>query len=194
MNNQLIIMAKRPALGQVKTRLAARVGEEKALAIYQRLLNHTLQWTKPLRPVVYWTGSGHEPRHDFVSKEQASGDLGMRMSEAAMKELENADGFVIIGTDCPELDEAMVQEAYAHLTHCDVVIGPAHDGGYYLIAMRKHYPALFNDMPWSTEVVCEETILRCRRLSLSVSMLPTLSDVDEWDDILDVVHRQWLIS
>jgi glycosyltransferase A (GT-A) superfamily protein (DUF2064 family) len=88
----------------------------------------------------------------------------------------------------------MVQEAYAHLTHCDVVIGPAHDGGYYLIAMRKHYPALFNEMPWSTELVCEETILRCRRLSLSVTMLPTLSDVDEWDDILDVVHRQWLIS
>ena len=194
MNNQLVIMAKRPALGQVKTRIAARVGEEKALAIYQRLLNHTLQWAKQLHPVVYWTGSGDEPRHDFVSKEQTSGDLGMRMSEAAFKELENADGVVIIGTDCPELDEAMVQEAYAHLTHCDVVLGPAHDGGYYLIGMRKHYPALFNEMPWSSEVVCEETILRCRRLSLSITMLPALSDVDEWDDIQDVVHRQWLIS
>ena len=120
-------MAKRPALGQVKTRLAADVGEDKALAIYKRLLEHTLQWSEALTPVVHWTGIGQEPLHSLVSKEQVSGDLGMRMSNAASEELNTADSVVIIGTDCPELDSALVQQAFVYLHSHDVVIGPASD-------------------------------------------------------------------
>ena len=187
-------MAKRLALGQVKTRLAADVGEDKALAIYKRLLEHTLQWSEALTPVVYWTGIGQEPPHSLVSKEQVSGDLGMRMSNAASEELNTADGVVIIGTDCPELDSALVQQAFVYLHSHEVVIGPASDGGYYLIGMRAHFPMLFEDMPWSTSTVFEETLLRCRQSDLAVAVLPVLSDVDEWKDIQNVVHRQWLIS
>ena len=113
---------------------------------------------------------------------------------AASEELNTADSVVIIGTDCPELDSALVQQAFVYLHSHEVVIGPASDGGYYLIGMRAHFPMLFADMPWSTSTVFEETLLRCRQSDLAVAVLSVLSDVDEWKDIQNVVHRQWLIS
>jgi uncharacterized protein len=193
MTNKLIILAKRPNLGFVKTRLAREVGDDRALAIYNLMLHHLLDWTKEFSTTVYWTGDG-DIGHSVDSKEQTSGDLGERIHQALIAELMLAQVGVVIGVDCPELDAAHIRCAFSLLKNHDVVIGPALDGGYYLIGMRNAHKALFHQMEWSTNRVFSETLKRCRQLGLSIATLPQLSDVDEWSDIAEMKHRQWLLG
>jgi uncharacterized protein len=190
----LIIFIKNPILGKVKTRLAASVGAQKALQIYDELCGITqnaAEQTSAKRHLFY---------SDFVVKtdkwlpvffekyvQLQADDLGERMSAAFETVFATAPPLaktIIIGTDCPSLSADILAQAFDLLDLHDVVIGPAADGGYYLLGMKTHCPELFADMVWSTNTVCAETVARAKALGLGVHLLPVLSDIDTETDYL----------
>ncbi|RSK34557.1 TIGR04282 family arsenosugar biosynthesis glycosyltransferase [Hymenobacter metallilatus] len=187
----LLIFARHPELGRVKTRLAADIGAEGALAVYQELLAHTRAVVAPLAvhktvwlaeapaaplPAPEWPG--YEPLL------QPAGDLGQKMQTAFAHAFARQAGRVlIIGTDCPGLTTALLTEAFEALLTHDVVLGPAADGGYYLLGMRQLYPQLFQAKSWSTATVRAETLADIRRLQLRLHQLPELQDIDTGADL-----------
>ena len=186
----LIIFYRNPELGKVKTRLAAAVGDEKALAIYLKLATHTREvaLVSDFDRVVYY--SHHVDTEDnwqensFHKKLQVGNDLGIRMYNA----FENAfrDGYAhvcIIGTDCLELTSEILSAAFEQLKAHDVVIGPARDGGYYLLGMKQLHKDLFANKEWSTNTVAKRTIVDFQNLNLTYSKLATLSDIDREEDL-----------
>jgi uncharacterized protein len=186
----LLIFYKNPELGKVKTRLAATIGEEKALAIYLALVKHTREITEHLacdKLVCYADFIDTEDAwsNQFYKKELQRGrDLGARISGA----FENGFGkgyksVVIIGTDCPELTSVAIEAAFHQLGNHDAVLGPAEDGGYYLLGTRAFYPRLFQNKIWSSSTVARDTLADLSQLKLSVQLLPTLSDIDEEKDL-----------
>lgn len=192
MADHLLIFARHPALGQVKTRLAATVGTAEALRIYRELLTHTRtaaagvakQKTLWLAGDAPTTGSEFEDWQEFEQRPQPAGDLGERMHQAFETAFASgATAAAIIGTDCPELSTEILEAAFSHLTTHDVVVGPAEDGGYYLLGMKALVADFFENKPWSTETVLAATLADAERLDLRVAHLPTLSDVDNADDL-----------
>lgn len=190
MNNALIIFIKNTVAGKVKTRLAATLGVEKAMAVYDLLLNHTLQNVQSIAADKYIFYDSYIDMNDrwdnsaFYKKLQKGDDLGQRMSNAFKHLFENGYGeIVIIGSDCPELTAHLIQKAFDELPGSDAVIGPARDGGYYLLGMKKFYCELFENIEWSTNKVLSQTLLICDRLGLSTSLLPELADIDTEDDL-----------
>jgi len=116
----------------------------------------------------------------FSYRVQCGGDLGKRMSYAFARGFERGyKSIIAIGSDCPELDEACLRQAADLLTKTDVVLGPASDGGYYLIGLRMDEPRLFEEIPWSTEKVLETSLLRIAETGLSHALLDTKEDVDD---------------
>ncbi|MEO6850935.1 MAG: TIGR04282 family arsenosugar biosynthesis glycosyltransferase [Mucilaginibacter sp.] len=190
-NDTLLIFARNPVYGKVKTRLAATIGNDKALQIYRQLLEHTAAVTQPINAdrVVYYSDfiADNDAWDNNYSKAMQRGiDLGERMSNASKDKLETgAKKAIIIGTDCYELDTEIIANAFTQLSNYDIVIGPALDGGYYLLGMNSHYPKLFNDITWSTDTVLKETIARCAELGLRHFLLPVLSDIDDENDLLN---------
>jgi rSAM/selenodomain-associated transferase 1 len=191
----LIIFAKNPILGKVKTRLAADVGEIRSLEIYEQLLFITENVINHLNVdrLVYWDGG--IPRNSafsksyFIQRKQIEGGLGKKMSSAFDIEFQTYKSICIIGTDCPELNSEILCTAFQELKVHDVVIGPATDGGYYLLGMNGYYQNLFQDMIWSTETVFQETIKRINNSKLTFKTLPMLSDVDTNSDYLEMKRR-----
>ncbi len=192
MKRLLIIFCKNPELGKVKTRIAATLGEEKALAIYYKLINYTQQITAPLPfdKVVYY--SNFIDREDNWSNDhfkkalQKGNDLGERMKHAFSESFgQGFSSVCIIGTDCIEITEKIILDAFEVLEKTDAVLGPAKDGGYYLLGMNTLWPDLFHNKSWSTDSVSRDTIQDFESLKLSYSLLPTLSDVDEEKDVSD---------
>ncbi len=188
----LIIFYRNPELGKVKTRLAATVGDAKALAIYYKLASHTRTIASELdcdRVVYYsdyidtedaWSNS------EFSKKLQWGGDLGTRMENAF--EIAFANGYkrvCIIGTDCMELTTHIVVKAFESLATKDAVVGPAVDGGYYLLGMNRFIPELFREKEWSTSSVCKDTINDFTQLAINYHQLPMLRDVDTEADLPD---------
>jgi len=186
--NALIVFIKNPELGKVKTRLAKTVGAEKALAIYIALMEHTRKIAEAL-PV---------SRHLFYSQEineqdnwtsdkfhkalQIEGDLGDKMATAFHTVFKENDKVVIIGSDCASLTPAIVQEAFDKLDDFPFVIGPAMDGGYYLLGMNQFSPTVFKDIAWSTAAVFPTTVERIKSMGKRYHLLPTLSDIDYEED------------
>ena len=184
MIDHLIILAKNPELGNVKTRLAVGIGHKYALEVYKRLLKHTREVASLLevKKTVFFTNS-EEPKElwkEFVQKIQHGVSLGDRMFNAIEK---NEGRSVIIGTDCIDLTKEILEDAFKALHSYDVVLGPAEDGGYYLIGMKKPIKALFENKKWSTESVFIDTIEDIKRLGLTHFTLPTLSDIDTFKDL-----------
>lgn len=187
----LIIFAKNPGLGKVKTRIAAALGNEKALAIYHILLTHTIEVTRDLnidKTVVYsdYVDSEDKWENDIYSKDiQRGNNLGERMHNAFLAGF--AKGYqhiCIIGTDNLEITPGIIDRAFFDLKNHDLVVGPAKDGGYYLLGMKKMYSALFQNKKWSTSSVLKDTLQDTAALKLSVAQLPLLNDVDtkeDWD-------------
>ncbi|WP_411823452.1 TIGR04282 family arsenosugar biosynthesis glycosyltransferase [Leptospira sp. 'Mane'] len=192
-NRALIIFAKNPRLGKVKTRLASDLGEIVALEVYIELLRITNDIIRnlPVTKYIYWDGGIPDHQHYFsdecIHRKQVEGDLGHKMGEA-FSEVFNEHPFVcIIGTDCPYLTPEILSEAYENLIgNIDYVIGPALDGGYYLLGLKKVFPELFADMVWSTDQVYETTMKRGNTLNLSSYNLRKLGDIDGVDD-----YRNW---
>lgn len=189
--NLLIIFVKNPEAGNVKTRLAATIGNEAAFEIYQKLLHHTLLITSKINTgkVVFfsdfipekstWQQSGY-----FLQIQQGN-NLGERMFNAF--EFAFQDGYkrvVLIGSDCFELTDEIIGAAFMQLQYADVVIGPAKDGGYYLIGLNKNYLQLFQNILWSSSAVLKQTIAACNHQNLKYFLLPVLNDIDTEADLL----------
>lgn len=191
MRRALIIFAKNPVKGKVKTRLAKDIGENEALSWYLRLMKkteNTVQGTC-IEKTVFW--STNVPMHppafysdEFNADVQQGENLGERMSGAVKSMFAKGyDSVAIIGTDCWELKTEIVEEAYQQLKTNDVVVGPAKDGGYYLMAMNQFSQELFENIPWSTEEVASKTYEACEKLGLKCGKLKALSDVDKVHDL-----------
>ncbi|MFT7363385.1 MAG: rSAM/selenodomain-associated transferase 1, partial [Algoriphagus sp.] len=185
----LIVFQKNEILGKVKTRLASTLGHEEALKIYQILIAHTHQVIQPVAADTYIFFSNYIPKtyeikaSSFYFQVQTGKDLGDRMKNAF--EFLFCIGYervLIIGTDCATLEPIHIKTAIQKLDLVDVVIGPAEDGGYYLLGMKNLVSSLFEDMKWSTEDVLKETINRLTQEGLSYERIETLSDVDREED------------
>ncbi len=185
----LLILVKNPVAGQTKTRLAATVGHPMALRMYGMLMDYTRNQTVALTTVDrYLLYSDHVaedawPDTAFRKGVQVGADLGARMANAFRNAFAAGHERVcIIGSDCPGITTELLGEAFDLLAHKDVVLGPALDGGYYLLGTKKFHPALFAGMEWSTETVAEETRARAQVQNLSLGELVALSDVDYIED------------
>lgn len=191
-NSALLLFIKNPIPGKTKTRLAGDVGNEMALKMYHQLTDWTRDQALGLSAVERYLYYSNEviagdawSEKDFHKRLQHPGDLGERMAEGFRTAFE--DGYekvVIIGSDCPGIDTAYLNEAFTALDTHDVVIGPALDGGYTLLGMRTLTPALFKNIAWSTSEVLTSTLARASAAGRSVLQLKPLSDVDYLADWL----------
>lgn len=183
----LIVFARPLVLGQVKKRLAKEVGEQKALSVYGKLMDLTMSATEEAHAdtIVYFS-SPPIYSHDYVNNIQRDGDLGFRMSFAIGNEINHSNGRVcLIGSDCPKISGNIIDEAMEVLTSIDLVVGPAVDGGYYLIGMNKQYSELFESISWGENTVLQATLEVAKKLNLSVHLLPELEDVDSEANLPD---------
>ncbi len=185
-------MLKAPVAGQVKTRLAAEIGDAAALRAYRRLVEHLGAGLPPEWPVeVHFSPAEAEAdmRHWLGGRAlyvpQSPGDLGERLIAAASGAFHRGAAAVfLIGGDCPGLDEATLRTAAAGLAGRDAVLGPAVDGGYYLLGIKAVERTLFEGVSWSTATVADETRARMRRLDWTWMELAEQEDVDDvaaWD-------------
>lgn len=190
MENAIIVFVRNPILGQVKTRLAKSMGDATALKIYLKLLEHTHQVLQNIdchKFVFYNDGINTEDMwlaSAYIKRQQVAGDLGAKMT-AAFNEVFEA-GYkkvVIVGSDCYDLNADIVASALESLTKTDLVLGPAADGGYYLLGQKKVNENLFELTAWSTSSVLSETLLLAKQDGLSYTLLPVLQDVDEEKDV-----------
>ncbi|HHT9110408.1 MAG TPA: TIGR04282 family arsenosugar biosynthesis glycosyltransferase [Candidatus Brocadiaceae bacterium] len=203
MDNALIIFLKYPEPGRVKTRLAKAIGNEKACLIYKQLAEKVITKIcqkngEPYDIYVFFTPA--DKQHaiktwltpvfdknggvDVYYKSQSGDSLGERMSLAfreILQERQHKKG-IIVGADCPEIDASLIEDAFEVLREKDVVIGPAHDGGYYLFGMSKYIQDLFADIDWSTDRVFRQTMEKVYKNNLSCTILTTLRDIDTWED------------
>lgn len=196
----VLIFARTPELGKVKTRLAADVGPERALSIYERLLEHTCETVLrsgiPAR-VCY---AGDIPENDiwsragFARHPQSSGTLGDRMHAAFSDAFrDGVRSVVIIGTDCPGLKPSHLHEALKRLETTEAVVGPAEDGGYYLLGLTSPIRRIFEHKEWSTDSVLRSTLTDFRSLDMSFALLEPMRDIDTLEDLDALKHTHtWL--
>lgn len=190
-----IVFARAPESGRVKTRLAATLGDARALAIYRWLAEHTVAVVRAAaersraRVVVYHTPADAAPAmtawlgRDLEYRPQIGDDLGARMGRAASAELSRgASAVVIVGTDCPSLHVDVLERAVIALDTAEIALGPAVDGGYYLLALQQAHAALFEEIPWSAADTLSRTLAAAARAGLSVALLEERADIDTADD------------
>lgn len=195
----LIIFVKHPESGKSKTRLAAGIGNDKALEVYRELLRFTCRMSEQIdADKVVWYGN-EIPESDLWSEvgyprlRQGEGSLGDRM-EAAFR-LGFEQGYhrvVIIGSDCATLTEEIFLKAFASLFHYDIVLGPATDGGYYLLGMNQLFTPVFHGKKWSTESVFADTLADFETANKSCYLLPEHSDIDTMDDLKGTFLEHYL--
>jgi glycosyltransferase A (GT-A) superfamily protein (DUF2064 family) len=205
--NSLLLFAKYPEPGKVKTRLAQRIGLEAAANRYREMLEQVVRQTRPLNgeysQVLYFDPP--ERAEEFSrwftwieeQRVQRGKSLGERMCQAIEESFRfvppslqrrglrggrnnvQANKILLIGTDCVEIDRQLICEAFYQLDKNDLVLGPATDGGYYFIGCRQSHPSLFEEITWSTDQVLKQTLEKAKELKLTIAFLPTLSDIDE---------------
>jgi len=193
--NLLLIFTRNPELGKCKTRLAATIGDQAALEIYKFLLNHTVSVTKKLDVTKQVHYSVKVRENDIwdanvYSKEQQKGiDLGVRMHHAFENGFkEGFENIIIIGSDLFDITQIELEEAFDKLRQNDFVVGPAEDGGYYLLGMKKLKSELFKNKQWGTATVLESSLSDLS--GESVFLLPEKNDIDYYEDIKDEVAFQ----
>lgn len=192
---RVILFTRYPIPGRTKTRLIPALGPEGSCDLHRHLVHHLLRILKPYTAssqvslevrfeggscslMEQWLGVGLS----YVP--QGEGDLGLRLERAFDEAFEEGDErVVLIGSDCPALTERILDEALAGLNEKDLVLGPAQDGGYYLIGLRQPAPDLFQAMPWGTDQVLTETRQAAESQGLKVLLLESLSDVDRPEDL-----------
>ncbi|MFI5172982.1 MAG: TIGR04282 family arsenosugar biosynthesis glycosyltransferase [Chitinophagales bacterium] len=186
----LIIMVKNPVKGKVKTRLAAELGEDKAFDIYLKLLERTNLIAQNINAEKYIFYSDLVSRNDMFDNgkykkyTQCSGDLGARMDYCFSIPFKNElKEVVMIGADCFELTPEHIEKAFNELATHDFVIGPATDGGYYLIAMKKWNRWILENKPWSTNRLFDETKNEIESKNGKLFLLEALSDIDTAEDL-----------
>ncbi|MEO6136779.1 MAG: TIGR04282 family arsenosugar biosynthesis glycosyltransferase, partial [Ginsengibacter sp.] len=164
MSKALMIFIKNKIEGKVKTRLAATIGHDTAMNIYQQLIEHTNTVTNRIEAdkIIFYSNFIEDDiwENSVYKKQVQHGDtLGVRMENAFKSSFTAGHKkAIIIGTDCPEINENILKNAFEKLNDFDIVIGPATDGGYYLLGMKKENPFLFKNFEWSTDKVLQHTI------------------------------------
>ena len=205
-DRRILVFAKAPIAGRVKTRLASDVGVAAALQLYKQMLAHTIQLVVDSNiPTELWVD---EPGHDYFKpwadstllslRRQTNGDLGDRMAAAFARAFDEtntknkiesktstkvAPKIIAIGVDCPSITAEYFDQAYAALGESDCVLGPAQDGGYVLMGLRRPAPTLFEHIDWSTERVLRQTRQRAESAGLTVTEIDTLADIDRLEDL-----------
>ncbi len=197
MRSSLIIFVKNPELGKVKTRLANAIGEEAALAIYLRLLNHTCQVVKQINvdKTVYYSNyidtEDHWDQKLFSKSLQNGNDLGEKMKNAFTDQFERGYGkVVIIGSDNAEITPEVITKAFDILDGTDTVFGPAKDGGYYLLGLKYLVEEIFIDISWGTEKVLDQSLQVLNSKNIPYELLPVLNDIDTLDDLRNFPHLE----
>ncbi|MCG2459898.1 TIGR04282 family arsenosugar biosynthesis glycosyltransferase [Flavobacteriaceae bacterium F89] len=198
-DNLLLIFTRNPELGKCKTRLAAKVGDKIALDVYNFLLSHTVKITENInaaKEVYYSNEIWEEDIWDntfYRKKLQVGKDLGERMLNAFQQGFENGyKKIVIIGSDIFNLSGSDIENAFLHLDHVDLVIGPAEDGGYYLLGMNAMNSKVFQNKNWGTDTVLNDTLTDLK--NKKVQLLETKNDVDRYEDIKDVAVFQHFLK
>jgi uncharacterized protein len=191
----LIVFLRTPEAGKVKSRIAKTLGASLTLKIYRELISITLTRIVDLDCGIYlyfYPTIDHTYLYDtrFIARIQKGADLGLRMWAALEEVLRTHSKAVLIGTDCPYLTSGILKEAFKRLDEHDLVIGPAIDGGYYLIGLRHSYLRLFTGIEWSTDRVLSQTLQAARDLNLSYSLLAQLADIDHEEDWRKYVNQR----
>lgn len=192
--NILVIFSRYPKPGESKTRLIPAIGSEKAAMLQRHMTEDTVLKARKLASLlgievkIFYTGGSQLEMQtwlgDFHFEKQVDGDLGNKMAAAFDQTfLENGAKVVIVGTDCPDLEINNLQKAFSMLNVSDLVLGPAIDGGYYLIGLNKEASFLFKDMPWGSTTVFSETKRRAQEKKMKISCLKTLADIDRPQDL-----------
>lgn len=197
--NLIITFTRNPELGKCKTRLAKTIGDEAALSVYTYLLQHTEQVIKQVDAdkAVYYSVKIREndiwDTSIFQKYQQVGNDLGERMQKAFENGFEKGyEKIVIVGSDLFHLHQKHINNAFNALEKNDVVIGPAQDGGYYLLGMKSIHPSVFKNKKWGTETVFNNTISNLK--SSTVSLLETLNDIDLYEDLEHIDALQTIIK
>lgn len=194
MKDCLIIFTRYPEPGKTKTRLIPILGAEGAAKLQRQMTEQKLAEAKKLQQIhplyieVHFTGGTQQLMQDWLGnltyKQQSQGDIGCRMSAAFQTAFEaGMQRIVLIGIDCPDLKVELMAEAFQALNKHDLVLGPAKDGGYYLIGLNYLLPELFRGINWSTSEVLGQTQDIAQKLDLAVAYLPILSDIDRPEDL-----------
>lgn len=196
--NLLLIFVRHPELGKCKTRLAKTIGDQAALDIYTYLLRHTASIVKNSnadKQVWYAEEIVKDDLWDnavFDKREQDGDDLGKRMAKAFRSGFQQGyQNIVIVGSDLFDLTEADIEAAFKALKTKDYVIGPAKDGGYYLLGMREFNPKPFQNKAWSTDTVFEDTLADLKNKNLT--LLPERNDIDNYDDMKGIAELEKFI-
>lgn len=190
MHRVLLVFQKNLELGKVKTRLAASVGDQKAFEIYLQLVKHTKNIIEPIEAEKQIWYSSLVDDNDIWDLEnygkfvQFGKDLGARMANSFNNAFSDPDSnqVVIIGSDCAELTTKIINDAFEKLKFHDFVLGPAKDGGYYLLGMKTYQSLLFENIEWSTSNVLQSTLTRINDLNKKYYLLVELNDVDTIED------------
>lgn len=189
MKPRVMVFCKAPVPGEVKTRLMPEYSGEEAAEIHRQLAHETLEDGLLLKDVALELWCAPDDNHELFQEYQAKGyslhvqsgaDLGERMSNAFAW---NPKPGILIGTDCPTIDAAYLQQSLFALKNNDVVLAPAEDGGYGLIGLHGPKPELFQGITWSTDTVLSSTLKKCESAGLKVEQLPQIWDVDHPEDV-----------
>jgi len=190
---RLVVLAKAPLPGRVKTRLIPALGPQGAARLAARMLDDTLArvLAAGIGPVELCTSpapdhgdwSGYPFPAGLETTDQGQGDLGERMARAAKRCLAGGTPVLLLGTDCPALSPERLRQAAQALDQHDAVLYPARDGGYTLLGLRRYHPSLFEGMPWSTPQLLPTTLATLRDLDWHLWLGETLSDIDEPGDL-----------
>ncbi|MCW6051541.1 TIGR04282 family arsenosugar biosynthesis glycosyltransferase [Lyngbya sp. CCAP 1446/10] len=193
---KLMVFTRYPEPGKTKTRLIPVLGETGAANLHRLMAQKviarsiSLQNSRRLSVEIHHTGGSQQQMQDWLGSDiiyqnQIDGDLGARMTAAFQKSFNSGvDKAVIIGTDCPALKAEIIAQAFDKLSQHDLVLGPAKDGGYYLIGLRRSIPELFRGINWGTSEVFAATRAIAQNLDLNIANLPTLADIDLPEDLL----------
>ncbi len=196
--NALVVFVKAPIPGKVKTRLQTALSASQAARVYEAFVRDTVACARRTgEAAVSIAYEPHPKRPDLAWLEdsppwfpQTNGDLGARLISAFERAFRaGASKVVVIGSDCPDLDPGILRQAFARLDDAEVVLGPAEDGGYYLIGLRAPMPHLFTKMEWSGPEVLKRTLDRLRLRGASFRLLPVRSDVDTYGDFKALARR-----
>ncbi len=194
----LVIFVRFPHLGEVKSRLAVALGEEKAANFYRLCAEHVFKESDRVldrvqRYIFYSDRSDESETRQWVGPQfnilsQIEGDLGRRL-EHAFRYLfsRGTHKAIILASDVPDISVEIINDAISALDHDNIVIGPSVDGGYYLLGMKKLHKELFKGISWSTEKVLKQTLSVAEKLRLTVCSLPELRDIDTEEDL-----REWM--
>ncbi|MFQ5601835.1 MAG: TIGR04282 family arsenosugar biosynthesis glycosyltransferase [bacterium] len=189
----IVIFVKYPQAGKVKTRLGAQIGHEHAAALYRIFIDKTFELVK--QTSAYAASVAFTPEYladkfhalippEFKAFPQIDGDLGVRMLKAMQAvQLSGAKKIVVLGSDSPTLPASFIDRAFDRLDLNDLVLGPAEDGGYYLVGVKKPHEVLFQNIEWSSPAVLQTTLQLAAENRLSCHLLPNWYDVDDIDTL-----------